>query len=195
MLQISTTVKLIPFDEKLKLDKSKYKYEYDKFFEITCTSKVEKYLPILYRKSRTESINVFTNLLRDASANSYMFYSIKKLINYEWETIGYLFFAHPKLKSATDSDGNPLPCWALTFILSPNYERKGIMLDSSRKLLEHINNSHKINCFIAVVDKENIQSIKLLHKLNFEKVRWSDNDPRILYGKLKEPKEIVQIPN
>ncbi len=137
-LKVSSEILLVPFDEKLKMDEEKLNEEIEIFYEITRNSKVEEYLPLIYRKSKSESSHVFLKLLRNASETYYIFYSIKKLIGSIYVTIGYIFLAHPALKSATDSNGTPIPGWALTFLLSMSQEGNNIIYSSSSKLLNYL---------------------------------------------------------
>lgn len=64
--------------------------------------------------------------------------------------------------------------YLLSYMIAPKYRRKGIAYKAIKQLISNLNEK-RIKKVVAIVKKKNIPSLKIFHKLEFEKTPEFEN--------------------
>jgi RimJ/RimL family protein N-acetyltransferase len=133
---------------------------------------LKKYLPSVHANTKEAAEKILIDFLgRTAFKQSLLFCIRLKEQKYP---VGYINFNTP-ISSTELND------WSVDFWLGPSMQGKGIMTLALHHALFHLQ-KYKVPRIIAVVDKDNLKSIKVLERVGFGLIEEEITGKRFIYG-------------
>jgi RimJ/RimL family protein N-acetyltransferase len=134
---------------------------------------LKKYLPSVYADNSEKAEKILGDFLgRTVFRQSILFCIRHKTLKYP---VGYINFNTP-ISSTGLND------WSVDFWLGPSWQGKGIMTVALHHGLLHLK-KYKVPSMIAIIDKDNLNSIRVLERIGFRFIHEEITGKRFIYNK------------